>query len=81
MNTIHLFQEDAYQVSCEATVLAMDGSGIILDQTLFYPLGGGQPGDRDGRGRNPAVDLGLLFGSEFAGANRSSGSLPKKAVI
>jgi len=45
MNTINLFQEDAYQVSCEATVLAVDAEGIILDQTVFYPLGGGQPGD------------------------------------
>ena len=45
MNTKSLFQEDAYQVSCEATVLAMGPEGIILDQTLFYPLGGGQPGD------------------------------------
>ncbi len=45
MNTKSLFQEDAYQISCEATVLAVDMECIILDQTLFYPLGGGQPGD------------------------------------
>ena len=45
MNTKSLFQEDAYQISCEATVLAVDMEGIILGQTLFYPLGGGQPGD------------------------------------
>ena len=45
MNTDNLFQEDAYQVNCEATVLVADQEGIILDRTVSYPLGGGQPGD------------------------------------
>ncbi len=45
MNTDNLFQEDAYQTNCEATVLVADQEGIILDRTVFYPLGGGQPGD------------------------------------
>ena len=45
MNSKNLFQEDAYQVSCEAVVVALDAEGVILDQTLFYPAGGGQPGD------------------------------------
>lgn len=40
-----LFQEDAYLKSCEATVVAADATGIKLDRTVFYPLGGGQPGD------------------------------------
>ena len=41
-----LFREDAYQQSCPATVIAVDGNKVQLDRTLFYPLGGGQPGDR-----------------------------------
>ncbi len=41
-----IFREDAYATSCEATVTAADESGIRLDRTVFYPLGGGQPGDR-----------------------------------
>lgn len=45
MKTDKLFQEDAYQVNCGATVLEADQEGIILDRTVFYPLGGGQPGD------------------------------------
>lgn len=45
MNTNKLFEEDAYLVSCEATVMDLTEEGIILDQTVFYPLGGGQPGD------------------------------------
>ncbi len=40
-----LFRDDAYLRSCEATVVAVDERGIRLDRTVFYPLGGGQPGD------------------------------------
>ena len=40
-----LFRDDAYLRRCEATVLGTGEEGIILDQTIFYPLGGGQPGD------------------------------------
>jgi misacylated tRNA(Ala) deacylase len=39
------FREDAYAQSCEATVTAIDERGIRLDDTVFYPTGGGQPGD------------------------------------
>ena len=40
-----LFRADSYLKSCEATVTAVDESGIRLDRTVFYPEGGGQPGD------------------------------------
>jgi misacylated tRNA(Ala) deacylase len=40
-----IFREDAYQTHCEATVVAADESGIRLNRTVFYPRGGGQPGD------------------------------------
>ncbi len=40
-----IFRDDAYQKSCQATVSAVDGAGIRLDRTVFYPTGGGQPGD------------------------------------
>jgi misacylated tRNA(Ala) deacylase len=43
--TEELFRQDAYLKSCEASVTAVDGAGIALDRTVFYPLGGGQPGD------------------------------------
>jgi len=40
-----LFQHDAYLRECTATVVAVDDAGVVLDRTVFYPLGGGQPGD------------------------------------
>lgn len=40
-----LFSEDAYLRRAVARVLRHDEAGIVLDSTLFYPLGGGQPGD------------------------------------
>lgn len=41
-----LFQEDAYLQSCKASVTAVDSEWVELDQTVCYPLGGGQPGDQ-----------------------------------
>jgi misacylated tRNA(Ala) deacylase len=40
-----LFRDDAYLRQCAATVTAVDAAGIRLDRTVFYPQGGGQPGD------------------------------------
>ena len=40
-----LFRDDAYARRCDAIVTAVDERGIRLDRTVFYPLGGGQPGD------------------------------------
>jgi len=41
-----LFRDDAYARSCAARVIAADERGIRLDRTVFYPTGGGQPGDQ-----------------------------------
>lgn len=46
MTSLPLFRDDAYQTQTAAVVTAVnDRGGITLDQTVFYPTGGGQPGD------------------------------------
>src|SRR4029077_4996395 len=36
---------DAYVRSTQATVTSSGPDGVVLDQTVFYPGGGGQPAD------------------------------------
>jgi len=41
-----LYLEDSYLKECDATVISVtDGRYVILDQTIYYPKGGGQPFD------------------------------------
>jgi misacylated tRNA(Ala) deacylase len=43
--TDELYARDAYLTTCDATVVAVRGDGIVLDRTVCYARGGGQPGD------------------------------------
>jgi misacylated tRNA(Ala) deacylase len=45
MTTDLLFRDDAYLKTATAIVRAVTDRGVELDRTIFYPLGGGQPGD------------------------------------
>lgn len=40
-----LFRRDAYLRECVARVVSAGPEGVLLDRTVFYPLGGGQAGD------------------------------------
>ena len=40
-----LFRQDAYLKQADATVTAVEDRGVRLDRSIFYPTGGGQPGD------------------------------------
>jgi len=70
-----IFREDAYRTSCEATVTAADENGIRLDRTVFYPMGGGQPGDQ-GRLRLAASD----GGGEVAIVDTRKGEEPEDVL-
>ncbi|HEX7029022.1 MAG TPA: alanyl-tRNA editing protein [Gammaproteobacteria bacterium] len=43
--TSAVYQDDAYRRECNARVTSVRDDGVVLDCSVFYPLGGGQPGD------------------------------------
>ncbi len=63
--TQDLFRQDATLRQTAATVTAIGPQGIVLDRTVFYPLGGGQAGD--------AGWLGLADGRRLAIADTRKG--------
>jgi misacylated tRNA(Ala) deacylase len=67
-----LFRDDSYCRTCEARVTAVDGAGIRLDRTVFYPQGGGQPGD--------SGVLRLADGRSIAIADARKGDGPDEVV-
>jgi misacylated tRNA(Ala) deacylase len=44
--TTPLFREDAYLKEVDGVVVEHTEQGIILDRSIFYPTGGGQPSDK-----------------------------------
>jgi misacylated tRNA(Ala) deacylase len=51
--TEELFLKDAYLQRFEARVVDLDGREAVLDTTVFYPGGGGQPADKGTLGIGP----------------------------
>ncbi len=53
-----LFRADAYLKEADAQVLSVnERGGIILDRTIFYAQGGGQPGDKGVLRRNDGSEI------------------------
>ncbi|MFT4650068.1 MAG: misacylated tRNA(Ala) deacylase [Polaribacter sp.] len=43
--TEKIFYQDSYQKKHQSEIVAVLDDGIVMQSTIFYPLGGGQPGD------------------------------------
>jgi len=67
-----LFRDDGYLRSCGARVTQADGRGVSLDRTVFYPMGGGQPGD--------AGALRLVSGRSITIVDTVKGPLPDGVI-
>ncbi len=46
MTVEKVFEAEPYAKQCDAVVVSTGEDGIRLDRTVFYAMGGGQPGDR-----------------------------------
>ena len=55
-----LFRDDSYARSCAARVTLADARGIRLDRTVFYPTGGGQPGDTGTLRLNSGAEIAIV---------------------
>ena len=53
METIKLYQQDVYMKECTAKVISVESDLVLLDRTVFFPVGGGQ-----------SCDLGTVAGYE-----------------
>ena len=67
-----LFRDDAYATEFEAEVIGARPGAAVLDRSLFYPEGGGQPGDTG--------VLRLAGGHEFRVTDTRKGDTPGEVV-
>lgn len=63
-----LYLEDSYLKECDATVISVkDGKYVVLDQTIFYPKGGGQPWDTGKIIKDNNEIFNVVYAGKFSG--------------
>jgi misacylated tRNA(Ala) deacylase len=66
--TDELFLTDSYAKEFEGRVVKLEGREVVLDRTVFYPGGGGQPADKGALGIGPVR-------ADVVDARREGGSI------
>ena len=66
--TDELFLTDSYTKEFEGRVVKLEGREVVLDRTVFYPGGGGQPADKGALGIGPVR-------ADVVDARREGGSI------
>jgi misacylated tRNA(Ala) deacylase len=69
--THEIFRDEPYRKDAEATIVARDARGLVLDRTVFYPRGGGQAGD---------AGVLRVGGGEIAIADTVKGEVPGEII-
>lgn len=86
MKTKQIYYQDPYKKEIEAVIIAIEESAgslinnIILDQTVFFPEGGGQPGDRGeiiGKNGSAKIEYTRLVNDEIIHQGKIVDSLVK----
>ena len=76
-STERLYHTDSYLRTCEARVVAVDGTAVALDRTIIYPGGGGQLADQGmliwGERRLPVTGLQVHDWVDLARSGAGSG--------
>ncbi len=85
-DTERLFYDDQERMRFEAVVLDVfereDGYDIVLDQTLFYPEGGGQPADHGSLStEDTTVRVDDVQSNDGVILHRTDGELEKGAIV
>lgn len=82
MQTKPIYLEDSYKKNCRAKILEITTKDnlatVILDQTVFYPVGGGQPSDQgviEGKKGKLIVEQVILKGNEVKHIGKLDGEL------
>lgn len=65
MQTVRLFDSDHYLAEFDAKVVAIEGVNVVLDQTAFYALSGGQAGDTGTILESSVVDTKIIDGEHI----------------
>jgi len=79
--TKKLYYEDAYRQEATAKVLGvLEGKYVVLDQTIFYPEGGGQPPDKGHIEGHEVVNV-QKYGEVIVHELKTVANLPKKVKL
>lgn len=81
MNTIKLYQQDVYLKECEATVLSVHENQVVLDQSVFFPVGGGQSCDLGTINGEKVIDVFEKEGIVYHCMDDSASLCPGEKVI
>lgn len=73
-----LYLRDAYQRECDATVVARRDDAVVLDRSVFYATGGGQPCDTGTLGDARVVEVTKVGDVVW---HRLEGPLPAEGAV